>query len=281
MAGDKKGTPKVRALGAELREHREAAGVTLRVLATKLGKHHSVLARYETGEKRPEPETVAAIMTALGASDGERTRVVALARAAEDTNWVAVGDSSHRDMTTLIEYERTANAIVEVATTVIPGVLQTYDYAHAIIEKWSPHDADVRTAIRVGRRDVLTKRHAPEFQAIITENALREPLGGTAVHSEQLRHMLAMAELDNVEIRIVRNGATDWNPAHAGSFIHFQFAKGAPIVYIEHFSSLTLLHTPKEVKAFQNAIASLQDEAMSPEDSLAFIAKLANAGGDT
>jgi hypothetical protein len=249
----------------------------LRGLATKLGKHHSVLARYEIGEKRPEPETVAAIMTALDATDGERTRLVELARVAGDANWVAVGDSSHRDMTTLIEYERTARGIVEVATTVIPGVLQTYDYAHAIISQWSPHDADVRTAIRVGRRDVLTKLNAPTFTAIITENALREPIGGSAVHAEQLRHLVSASENDNVEVLIVRSRGTEWNPSHAGSFIHFKFAKGEPIVYIEHFSSLTLLQTPKEVKAFQSAIATLRDVAMSPADSGKFIAELAAA----
>ncbi|PKW13153.1 helix-turn-helix domain-containing protein [Saccharopolyspora spinosa] len=277
MAGDGKGTPKVRALGAELREHREAAGVTLRKLATKLGKHHSVLARYETGEKRPEPETVAAIMTALDASPSERSRIVELARVAGDANWVAVGDSSHRDMTTLIEYERTARAIVEVATTVIPGLLQTYDYAHEIISRWSPHDAGVRTATRVGRRDVLTKQNAPTFTAIITENALREPIGGPAVHAEQLRHLVAAVEVDNIEILVVPSRATEWNPSHAGSFIHFAFTKGEPIVYIEHFSSLTLLHSPKEVKAFQDAVTTLRDVAMDASDSAKFIAELAAA----
>nr|WP_282976118.1 DUF5753 domain-containing protein [Saccharopolyspora erythraea] len=137
--------------------------------------------------------------------------------------------------------------------------------------------ADVRTVIRVGRRDVLTKRDAPTFTAILTENVLREPIGGATVHAEQLRHLVAMAELPNIEILVVPSRTTEWNPSHAGSFIHFQFAKGAPIVYIEHFSSLTLLHTPKEVRAFQNAIATLRDVAMSPADSVKLVAGLVEA----
>lgn len=214
---------------------------------------------------------------ALDAPPSERSRIVELARIAGDANWVAVGDSSHRDMTTLIEYERTARAIVEVATTVIPGVLQTYDYAHAIISKWSPHDAGVRTATRVGRRDVITKQNAPTFTAIITENALREPIGGHGVHAAQLRHLVSAVDADNVEILVVRSRATEWNPSHAGSFIHFSFAKGEPIVYIEHFSSLTLLNSPKEVKAFHEAITTLRDVAMDRSDSAKFIAELAAA----
>ncbi|RCW45880.1 helix-turn-helix protein [Halopolyspora algeriensis] len=280
MGGDSRGSPKIRTLGAELREAREAAGFSTRKLAEKLQKHHSVLARYETGAKRPEPETVAAILTALDVSDAERTRIVNLARAAEDANWVAVGDSSHRDMTTLIEYERTASAIVEVATTVIPGVLQTHDYARAIIATWSPRDADTRTAIRLGRRDILTKREAPTFTAIITENALREPIGGREVHAEQLRHLLKMQELANVEALLVPSRTERWNPAHAGNFIHFAFEKAAPIVYIEHFSSLTLLHTPKEVNAFENAITHLREVAMGPDESAELIAEIAHGQGE-
>ncbi|WP_433870452.1 helix-turn-helix domain-containing protein [Saccharopolyspora sp. CA-218241] len=281
MPSDNKESPKVRALGAELREHRKAAGISVRKLAEQLQKHHSVLARYETGEKRPESETVAAIMTALGASDIERTRIVNLARDAEDANWVAVGDSSHRDMTTLIEYERTACRIVEVATTVVPGILQTYDYARSIISKWSPADADARTAIRVGRRDTLTKRNAPEFVAIITENALREPIGGSAVHAEQLHHLLSLAKLPNVEVIAIPCGTGEWNPSHAGSFLHFEFAKASPIVYIEHFSSLTLLHTPKETRAFGHAIDSLRNIAMSPEATTELITRIAEAEGES
>lgn len=276
MGGDSRGSPKIRTLGAELREAREATGLSTRKLAEKLQKHHSVLARYETGAKRPEPETVAAILTALGASDAERTRIVNLARAAEDSNWVAVGDSSHRDMTTLIEYERTANAVVEVATTVIPGVLQTYDYARTIIATWSPRDADSRTAIRLGRRDMLTKQDAPTFTAIITENALREPIGGADVHAEQLRHLLSVRELPNVEILVVPGRSGEWNPAHAGSFIHFTFDKASPIVYIEHYSSLTLLHTPKEMNAFEQAITTLRETALSPDASAELIAEIAH-----
>ncbi|MDP9642073.1 transcriptional regulator with XRE-family HTH domain [Actinopolyspora lacussalsi] len=279
MGGNSRGLPKTRTLGAELREAREKAGLSTRKLAEKVHKHHSVLARYESGAKRPEPETVAAILTALDATDTERSRVVELARAAEDANWVAVGDSSHRDMTTLIEYERTASTIAEVATTVIPGVLQTHDYARAIIATWSPGDADTRTAIRLGRRDMLTKRDAPNFTAIITENALRDPIGGTEVHTEQLRHLLKMSELPNVEIRIVASRTGQWNPTHAGSFIYFDFDKAAPIVYIEHFSSLTLLHTPKEIHAFENALTTLRNTAMNPEQSTDLIATLANTQG--
>ena len=275
MGSDSKGSPKVRTLGAELREYRDSTGTSIRALAKVLEKHHSLLARYETGDTRPAPETVAAIMTALGASDADRTRLVELAKEAEGPNWIAVGDSSHRDMTTLVEYERNAQAIVEVATTVIPGMLQTYDYAKAIISGWSPSDADTRTAVRVGRRDVLTKTNPPQFTTIITENALREPIGGYTVHAEQMRHLLKLGALPNVEVLVVPSRQTSWSPAHAGSFIHFAFGKGSPIVYIEHFSSLSLLHSPREVKAFEAAITTLRGAAMSPSGSAELIAQIA------
>ncbi|NHD16759.1 MULTISPECIES: helix-turn-helix transcriptional regulator [unclassified Actinopolyspora] len=274
MAGNNEHPPKARALGAELRECRIAAGVKQRELANQLDVSYVSISRYETGARTPKPEDVAQILATLGVVGAKYDELVDMARDADQPNWL---DTSHtgirRELTTLIEFERTAQRITDVATIVIPGLLQTSDYARAILGETS-NDVDARVAMRVGRRDALMRRDAPEFVALIWEVALREPLGGYRTMVDQLHHITAMAERPNITVQILPAGSTRWHPAHAGSFILFNFPKSAPIVHVEHFHSTAFLHKEKDVLAYEAATTTLQQLAMSPEDSVGLIAKI-------
>ncbi len=232
------------------------------------------ISRYETGARTPKPEDVAQILATLGVVGAKYDELVDMARDADQPNWL---DTSHtgirRELTTLIEFERTAQRITDVATIVIPGLLQTSGYARAILGETS-NDVDARVAMRVGRRDALMRRDAPEFVALIWEVALREPLGGYRTMVDQLHHITAMAERPNITVQILPAGSTRWHPAHAGSFILFNFPKSAPIVHVEHFHSTAFLHREKDVLAYEAATTTLQQLAMSPEDSVGLIAKI-------
>lgn len=274
MAGNSEHPPKARALGAELRECRETAGLKQRDLAQQLGVTYVTISRYETGARSPKPEDVAQILATLGITGERYDELVDMARDADQPNWLDTGVSGiRRELTTLIEFERTATRITDVATSVIPGLLQTSDYARAVLGDTSS-DVEARVAMRIGRRDVLVRSHAPDFVALITESALREPIGGYAVMAEQLRHIETMADLPNVTVQVIPAGSTRWHPAHAGAYILFEFAKSAPIVHMEHFSSSAFLHKERDVIAYEKASTTLRELAMSPADSAELIAKI-------
>lgn len=274
MAGNSEHPPKARALGAELRECRVAAGVKQRELAKQLDVSYVTISRYETGARTPKPEDVAQVLATLGVAGSKYDELVDMARDADQPNWLDTGHTGiRRELTTLIEFERSAQRITDTATSVVPGLLQTSDYARAVLGE-SSSDVDARVAMRVGRRDVLVRRDAPEFAAIIWEPALREPLGGYRTMADQLHHILWMAERPNITVCVLPAGSTRWHPAHAGAFILFEFPKSAPIVHVEHFNSSAFLHREKEVAGYQTAASTLRESAMSPEDSAGFIAKL-------
>ncbi len=238
--------------------------------------NHSKYARLETGEKVPSPGDVAAILATLGAPEAERERLVEMATDAEEGNWLKSGSlSPSEELTALMEFERTATGIVDVSPILVPGLFQTADYARSIMTGKPPGEIEARVAMRVGRRDVLSRRHAPRVTAIIMEGALHEPIGGPSVMIDQLRHIVKMAEMEAVTVRVLRGGSRIWTPAHAGPFILFEFPKAAPVVHLEHLSSSAFLSAASDIKTYREAVANLDAMAMGVSESTAFIARCA------
>jgi transcriptional regulator with XRE-family HTH domain len=277
MARTTGGSPKARIVGAELRKAREQQGIGVRELARRLGSDHSKLSRCESGQTAATPEFVASVLTALGIPEAERERVIDLARGAERTNWLAPGvPGIDHELTTLIEFERTASEITEVSTLVISGLLQTADYARAVIGAGPPsNDLETRVTLRVGRRDVLTRKKGPRFTFLALEAALRTPILDQEAMAEQLRHILSMSEWPNVTVQVIPDNIVGWHPAHAGSYILFEFPKTDPIVHLEHHASVLFLHEREQTEEYQSATETLRELAMSPDESSKLIAKLA------
>lgn len=276
MAGNSEQTPKARALGAELRECRNDAEMTQRALAQHLDVSYVTLSRYESGARTPKPEDVAQILTTLGVRGARYHELVEMARDADQPNWVSGPTGTRRELTTLIEFETSAQHITDVCTDVMPGLLQTADYATAVMGGHADADTNARVTMRVGRQNVLHRTDAPTLEVVITEHTLREPLGGHDVLLEQLRHLAKMSELDNVTIRIVPDRSTEWTPAHAGSFVLFEFAKAAPIVHLEHVASSTSVYSARETRAYQEATTTLRRIAMAPHQSVQLISEIAD-----
>ncbi|MCA1190320.1 helix-turn-helix domain-containing protein [Saccharopolyspora sp. 6T] len=275
MARTNGGSPKARVIGAELRKAREERGLGVRELARKLGTDHTKLVRCENGRTTPTPEYVASVLTALGVPEAERERVINIARGVEQTNWLAsVVPSAHHELTTLIEFERSASQITEISTMVVPGLLQTRNYARAVMASLPPGELETRITLRVGRREILNGTSAPEFEVLIMQSALRTPIGGRLVMADQLRHIAHMAAKSNVTVRIIPD-SEDWHPAHAGSFILFQFPAAAPIVHLEHYSADVFLHEPPETDAYLEATDTLRRLSLSEDQSTELIIKAA------
>ncbi|MBA8826254.1 transcriptional regulator with XRE-family HTH domain [Saccharopolyspora lacisalsi] len=271
-------TPKARAVGVELRRAREDAGLSARQLAVKLGKSHTTIGRWESGERAPRPVDVAAVLGALGVDGDTREELVELARNTDGPHWIASGlPEQQRQLATLLEIERDATRIVDVSAALLPGMLQTSGYARAIIGAGGvPADeVEPRVAIRVGRRDALLRQNPTDLRAIIDESALHRMIGGPVVMVEQLRSLLADAELPNVELRVVPMGA-GWHPALEGPFLLVEFTNQPPVIQVENRRSALFFHEPDDVGAYQQAVDTVIEATMTPTDSRELIARVIN-----
>ncbi|MER7009869.1 helix-turn-helix transcriptional regulator [Saccharopolyspora sp. NPDC000359] len=273
--------PRAYVLGAELRDAREKTGLGLRKLAAQLDVSHSVVVRWERGERVPSTESVAAVCAVLGLTTASRERLMQLARDAvsEPANTVSVGPAGEADqLAALLEFERIATAITDVSPIVVPGLLQTAEYARAIMSTGMPNgETDKLVMMRLGRREVITRKKLPiRFTAIMLEAALNQSIGGSDVMQEQLQFLLEMGERDNVDIRVIPQSA-GWTPAHAGPFVLLEFAKAAPVVHLEHHRSSAFLRDEGDVSAFVTAREDIERVAMSPAASAELITDVINA----
>jgi transcriptional regulator with XRE-family HTH domain len=191
-------------LGAELRRARLAAGITSQdKLAQLLGYDRSVIAKAETGERPPSEDVMKALVKILGL--GEMViRLAALARRSTGIpawflDWVAI----EGDAVTLHTWQ----------SALIPGLLQTPDYARAILASWrldTDGDIEAKLAARTGRQAILDRDDPPDLCALLDESVLHRCIGSAAVMAGQLEHLAQAVRRPNVTIQLV--------PEQAGAY---------------------------------------------------------------
>lgn len=260
--------PRTRALATLLREARETSGLSVRGLARKLGVAHTTVSRWETGFNVPNMADVATTLAHLGVSGVERTKILAVAEDAARPDWLATGMPKAVGGAAITDMERTATAMTEWSPLLVPGLLQTADYARAILAGSTRPGPDVETRvlIRLGRRDALTRSRPMQLSALVGESALHGGIGGPAVMLDQLRHLLAMSELAAITLRLVPLSG-EWHPGLMGPFILYGFAGDPPIVYLEHYRADAFLYHPGDVAGYQEAAETLGRLALSPDES--------------
>lgn len=269
------GIPNDRELGAALRKLREDAGLNTRTMAARVGVSNANISHWETGNRLVPLERLTTILDALSVTDEERDRLIGLRRRASGPGQLVAGvPSIGEQLTRLIEYERTAKRITDVSPLVIPGLLQTGDYARSVLGEGP--NTDTRVALRAGRREVLTRRRNPvEFLALIDSDVLTRPIGTPEVMFDQLDHLLQMAKLPNVTIQLIPTTTPGYHPLLAGPFILLEFPTATPIVHLEHHRASAFLWEPQDVSAFVAAPDEIRTKAMSPERSAEVIKEVA------
>lgn len=268
-------TPKARRLGAALREVRTERGIGVRKLAEKLGKDHSLISRYESGERVPKPEDVATILATLEVNGDRRDEILDLARGTDSPRWLAVTLPEQRQqLAALLELEATATSIIDVSPMLVTGLLQTTPYIRAIMSGGGvPRDEiETRIAVRIGRRETIGDRSI-RLVALLGETALRQEVGGRQVMVDQLRRLLDMSKRSNVDLRIIPFAA-GWYPALEGPFTLIESAQEAPVVHLENRRSGLFLHEPEDIETYRVAVDAVLEVAMSPADSSGLIAEV-------
>jgi transcriptional regulator with XRE-family HTH domain len=274
-----------RELGALLRGLRTERGWTVEQVAERLAFSPSKVSRLETGLRGVSARDIRDLCDLYDVHDERRQQFIDLAAEGKRQAW---WQSRNLPYSTYVGLEAAAAAINDFGVGVIPGLLQTTDYARAVMTAIHPplstDEIEQRVAGRIERQRLLTSDNAPQFNAVIDEAVLHRLAGDRHVMSAQLMHLLAASQLKTVAIRVLpfKSGIL---PVPTNKFIILSFAEPSVegVVYVEGVVGLTadLYLGPREGLAlYQQAFSAMWSMAASPRESREMIAARAAAFED-
>ncbi len=273
--------PSVRArqLARELRRLREAAELTGEAAAARLGWSSAKVSRIETTRTPITVSDLRRLLDLYGASETDADRLVDLARTSRERGWWEnyVGEAPS-EYATYIGLEAEASSISSFGAILVPGLLQTEDYARAMTKSlllMPPREVERLVQVRRKRQDRIYRADkAPlTLHAILDESVLRRQIGGPDVLRDQLKRLVsAVAELHNVELQVLPYSAGA-HPAITGTFTILSFPRsGDPeIVTLEHLDSHLFVEGEKAVYRYTLVFNELATKALDPVESLTFI----------
>jgi transcriptional regulator with XRE-family HTH domain len=245
------------ALGTQLRRLREAANLTTGQAAEAIRASHSKLSRLERGRGAVRQRDVADLLTLYGGTDeAEREELLILARQANAPAWwQQYHDVLPRWFELYVGLEEAASIIRAYEVQLVHGLMQTEDYARAVIllsnTDAPAEEIDRRVSLRIKRQQLLTRPGAPELWAVLDETALLRSPGGLQVMRAQLEHLLQLTGLPNVTLQIAPFRAGP--PAAAGgpfTILRFPESDLPDLVYLEQLSSALYLDQPHDVTGY-------------------------------
>lgn len=281
MPGGQSPTLRRRRLGAALRQLREQAEISREQVGEKLDCSASKIGRIENGDVGLNRRDLNDMLDMYGLDDpDQRQALLDLAREGKrrDGWWRKYSDLPNRYLR-LIELEAVATSFRWFEPMVVPGLLQTEDYARAVIRATKPavgeDEVERRARVRMTRQELLTRDDAPEFWTILDEAALRRVMGGPAVMRGQLEHLVQVAKLPNVTVQVLpfSHGGHE---ATTGAFALLRFPDKDPdIVYVEGFAGDIYLEDEADVRRCSLVFDHLAAAALSPQKSIALIREAA------
>jgi hypothetical protein len=181
-------------------------------------------------------------------------------------------------VTSLIDFEAKATRIQNYEALVVPGLLQTAEYARAIIQGVAPTVSEIElnnlVAARMARQTVLTRANAPQFFAVVDEGALRRPVGEPGVMHRQLHHLLGVAEQPHVTLRVVPLVAGAYAGLQ-GPFVVLEFAEEPALVFMENHGTGLFLEEEVDLAAYRLALGTVRHVALAPAATTELIAQIA------
>jgi transcriptional regulator with XRE-family HTH domain len=272
------GSPAVRRreLGALLRTLRTEKGLTVEQVAEQLLCSPSKVSRMETGHGIATLRDIRDLSNLYGVADeAQRDRMMRLAVEGKQQGWWEAYDLPYSKYVGL---EAEAVSIHGYQSSVVPGLLQTADYARALHEaaapKLSPDIIEQRVEVRLIRQQLLVRENPPIFKEVIDEAALHRIVGGHAVMCRQLERLIEACRLPDVTIRVIpfTVGA---HPALESNFKILELTLPSPdVVYVEGLLGSFYLERPEELESFNRVFDQLQTIALSPDETVELIAKI-------
>ncbi|WP_449063241.1 helix-turn-helix domain-containing protein [Planomonospora algeriensis] len=261
-------------VGAHLRRLRTACGITREEAGRAIRASDSKISRLELGRTGFKQRDVADLLTLYGVTDeAERETLLALAvRAGAPGWWHEYGDAVPHWFDAYLDLEQAACVIRTYQLQFVPGLLQTEDYARAVIgsgHRDAPaEEIERRVALRMRRQRLLHRPDPPRFWAVIDEVALRRLVGGRATMRAQIERLIELAELPHVTVQIMPFGAIG-HAETSGPITILRFPEGElpDVVYLEQLSGAVYLDKEADTSRYRYVMNRLSVEAGQPAET--------------
>jgi transcriptional regulator with XRE-family HTH domain len=272
-----------RRLRTELRRTRLDLGLTQEQVAAAMDWSLSKLIRIENGSVGISTNDLKAILAYYKITDeGRNVELLGLARGARERSWWSTYREASPRLIQLIEYESAASIIRNFQPMLIPGLLQTEEYATTMIRNLGPAATaqDIKTGveIRMRRQQILQQAEMPLMFFIMDEAAVRRLVGGPEAMRRQIQRLLDESEKPAVTIEIVPFSAGA-HPGMQNPFMLFEFpdAEDEDALYLEGASDSRFNRDdPEEISSFRDRFEVLRDLSLGPQGSADFLRRLVN-----
>jgi hypothetical protein len=271
-------------LGARLRRLREVAGISPENAGKAIRGSRSKISRMEHGRTGFKLRDVADLLTLYGVGDEpERATILSLAGTANaDSWWQEYADVVPGWLEQYLDMELAAFLIRAYEVQYVPGLLQTSDYARALL--WSGHptaryeEVQRRVDLRLRRQEILHGDDPVRLWAVIDEAALCRPVGGAAVMRDQLAHLIEAAELPNVNIQVLPLSAGG-HAAGGGGITVLRFTESdlLDVVYLEQMLTAVYLSRPQDSAHYRDVLNRLAAQAGDLSASKATLKRILHA----
>ncbi|WP_373321770.1 helix-turn-helix domain-containing protein [Micromonospora okii] len=268
-------------LGAQLRRLREARGVTREGAGWEIRSSESKISRMELGRVGFKERDVADLLSLYGVTDAEeREAMLKLARDANSPGWWhRYGDVLPSWFQSYLGLEAAAALIRSYEVQFVPGLLQTREYARAVVllghRSADTEEIERRVCLRMRRQELLRRPQPPQLWVVVDEAALRRPIGGAEVMRGQLTALIEATRSPHVRLQIIPFDAGG-HAAAGGAFTILRFGdQDLPdIVYIEQLTSALYLDKREDLDYYAAAMERLCVEAEPPERTRELLARL-------
>jgi hypothetical protein len=233
----------------------------------------SALSRIENGGRRPGVEDLALLLGMYRVKGELRNELLAMARASEEPDWWWHGDNGlPRSVRALVSYESEAVRLTDWAPMLVPGLLQTPEYARSwmLADGVQPDSVDVRIAARMNRQRTIAGKAG--YSAYLGEAALRALVGSAGTMATQLARIRAVAERPNVSIRVVPSTRFP-HRAQLGSFHALEFSAAPPVVLVELIRTSVFMNEAQQTEPYLELADQLAAVALSETESRNLIAR--------
>jgi transcriptional regulator with XRE-family HTH domain len=267
-------------LGSQLRRLREEKGITREEAGYTIRASGSKISRLELGRVSFKERDVVDLLALYGVGDDEATALVALAKEANSPGWW------HKYSDVLPDWFQVYVGLEEAASLIrlyemqfVPGLLQTADYARAVMRlgqpSAEPEEIERRVSLRMARQELLTKAGGPRLWAVLDEAALRRPIGGKEVMRAQVARLIEAAEEPNITLQVV-TFASGGHAAEAGAFAIMRFPETdlPDVVYLEQLTSALYLDKREDVERYTEVMERLSVEGEPPEQTVDILTRM-------
>jgi transcriptional regulator with XRE-family HTH domain len=277
------GGPTVRRLlvGSMLRRLRTEKGITREEAADAIRASAWKIHRLENGQVGYKDRDLVDLLGLYGITDQQE--IAALLELAREANspgwWFRYGDVVPPWFRAYVDLEAAATLIRAYEGQLVPGLLQTADYARATIAGMllpqAPEEVERRVTLKLARQQILEDPDGPRLWAVVDEAALRRPVGGTQVMRGQLERLIDATRLANVVLQVLRLSVAV-HPAMTGAFSILRFADQElpDVVYVEQLTNALYLDKLDDVNQYLQVMDNISTRAAPPDQTVDILQEL-------